>query len=312
MVGDVLRFNKEAESILASCDDRTTLGVLLETRGYSQPFIDLYIVPMGAAIWSTDPTRMLSFPAWTFVRFLVNHGLTSLVDRPTWRVVEGGSRQYVERLIDSFRERIHLECPVQRISRHERGVDVTVRGRPPELFDRVVIATHSDQALRMLGDPSDAEREILGAIRYQSNEAALHTDDSLLPRSRRAWASWNYRVPAGNHDRVAVTYDMNELQGIEDAPVRFCVSLNASDRVDPTKVLYRRTYHHPLFTAESVAAQRRLDEISGQRHTYYCGAYWRYGFHEDGVVSALAVARKLGITWAGSPQTSLNRASEAA
>jgi predicted NAD/FAD-binding protein len=250
---------------------------------------------MGAAIWSTDPERMLCFPAQTFVRFLMNHGLTSLNDRPEWRVVQGGSREYVKKLTRSYSDRIRVGSPVERIARNEQGVEVTVCDRPPEQFDRVVIAAHSDQALGMLADASDAEQEILGAMRYQVNDAVLHTDVSLLPRRRRAWASWNYQVPTQHQGRVIVTYDMNALQGFADAPETFCLSLNAGDRIHPSKVLYRTSYQHPLYTRESVAAQRRIDEISGPRHTFYCGAYWRYGFHEDGVVSALDVARKFGI-----------------
>ncbi len=312
MVRDVLRFNREAERIADRADERVTLGEMLRIHGYSESFIELYIVPMGAAIWSTDPTRMLSFPASTFARFLVNHGLTSLVDRPTWRVVEGGSKTYVERMTASFADRIRLDSPVEQIRRTKWGVEVDARGQPPALFDRVVIASHSDQALRMLADPSEAEREILGAIRYQPNRAVLHTDTSLLPRSPRAWAAWNYRVPATPRERVSVTYDMNALQGIREAPVRFCVSLNAEDRIDPAKVLYETTYSHPLYTPEAVAAQRRADEINGVRNTFYCGAYWRYGFHEDGVVSALAVAAKLGLTLDASRQVVTRSSEEAA
>jgi predicted NAD/FAD-binding protein len=296
MVRDILRLNREAPQLLADSDLSTTLGDLLRDRGYSQAFVELYIVPMGAAIWSTDPRQMLSFPVQTFVRFLMNHGLTSLVDRPTWRIVQGGAREYVKKLTRSYADRIRLESPVEWIARNEQGVAVTVRGRKAEQFDRVVIAAHSDQALGMLADPSDAEREVLGAIRYQANDAVLHTDVSLLPHRRRAWASWNYHVPTQPKDRVVVTYDMNSLQGFGDAPATFCLSLNAGDRINPSKVLYRTSYQHPLYTPDSVAAQRRIDEISGPRHTFYCGAYWRYGFHEDGVVSALAVARKLGIS----------------
>jgi predicted NAD/FAD-binding protein len=225
----------------------------------------------------------------------MNHGLTSLVDRPEWRVVQGGAHEYAKKLTRSYSDRIRVGSPVERIARNERGVEIGVRGYAPEQFDRVVIAAHSDQALKMLADPSDAEREVLGAMHYQTNDAVLHTDVSLLPRRRRAWASWNYQVPSQPEDRVIVTYDMNALQGFDDAPETFCVSLNAGDRIHPSKVLYRTSYQHPLNTPESVAAQRRIDEISGPRHTFYCGAYWRYGFHEDGVVSALAVARKFGI-----------------
>lgn len=295
MVRDILRFNREAAQILARVDDTVTLGTLLQERRYSRSFIELYVLPMGASIWSTDPERMLDFPAKMFVQFLMNHGLTSLVDRPTWRIVRGGSREYVKRLTRPYADRIRLCSPVERIRRHERGVEVSSPDRDWEHFDRVVIATHSDQALRMLADPSDAEREILSAIRYQRNEAVLHTDTSLLPSRRRAWASWNYQIPTERDQRIAVTYDMNALQHFDDAPVNLCVSLNAGERVDSSKVLYRTAYHHPLYTTEAVEAQRRLDEISGPRHTFYCGAYWRYGFHEDGVVSALAVANKLGV-----------------
>lgn len=295
MVHDILRFNREAASVLVGPGANDTLGAMLDARGYSRAFIDLYIIPMGAAIWSTDPSRMLSFPARSFVRFLMNHGLTSLTDRPTWRVVEGGSREYVRKLIEPFARRIRLNSPVRRISRELEGVTITAGGEAPERFDRVVIAAHSDQALAMLADPSFEERAILGAIEYQPNETVLHTDISLLPKRRRAWASWNYLVPRDPRNRVIMTYDMNALQGIDTAPVTFCVSLNADERIDPSKVLYRTTYHHPLFTPESVAAQARIDEISGVRNTYYCGAYWRYGFHEDGVVSAIAVAEKFGL-----------------
>jgi predicted NAD/FAD-binding protein len=296
MTRDILRFNRDARRLLDAGDQSTSLGALLEAHGYSSAFIELYIVPMGASIWSTDPKRMLGFPAHTFIRFLLNHGLTSLVDRPSWFVVGGGSRDYVERMTAPFKERIRQSSPVERVVRDPQGVGVTVRGGRPERFDAVVIAAHSDQALRMLADPSDAEREVLGAMHYQSNEAVLHTDTSLLPRTRRARASWNYLIPSSPEDKVIVTYDMNALQRIEGAPETFCVSLNAGDRIDPARVLYRTTYAHPLYTAQSVAAQARIDEVSGPRNTFYCGAYWRYGFHEDGVVSALAVAEKLGVT----------------
>lgn len=298
MVGDILRFNRDAEGILKNPEDAVSLDELLAKRRYSKAFVELYIVPMGAAIWSTEPAKMLSFPAHTFVRFLINHGLTRLVDRPQWRVVEGGSREYVRKLTAPFAERIQVDSPVERITRSASQVELRVRGRAPEAFDRVVIATHSDQALRMLGDPSQTEREVLGAIHYQENDTVLHTDRSLMPKERRAWASWNYEIPVDAADRVIVTYDMTALQGqrLICAPERFFVSLNAANRVDPSTVLYRTTYHHPVYTAATAAAQRRIDEISGVRNTYYCGAYWRYGFHEDGVLSALAIARKFGLS----------------
>ncbi|MEM7137258.1 MAG: FAD-dependent oxidoreductase [Myxococcota bacterium] len=296
MVRDILRFNREAEAIADTQDERTTLGDLLADGRYSEAFTDLYIVPMGAAIWSTEARDMLSFPAYTFVRFLINHGLTSLTNRPKWRVVEGGSREYVRRLTAAFADRIRLETPVSNITRSAHGATVCPLDGPPEAYDRVIIATHSDQALTMLADASEAEREILGAIRYQENRAVLHTDTTLLPRERRAWASWNYEIPRQRSDRVVVTYDMNNLQRIEDTKTNFCVSLNATNRIDPAKVLYETTYHHPLYDPAALAAQKRIQEISGKRNTHYCGAYWGHGFHEDGVVSALAVAHQFGIS----------------
>lgn len=308
MTGDILRFNRDAERLVATGDQTTTLGALLESRGYSRAFIELYIIPMGAAIWSTDPRRMMHFPAHTFVRFLINHGLTSLLDRPQWFVIEGGSREYVTRIVEPFADRICLSSPVDRVARDEHGAVVAVRGRQPERFDRVVIAAHGDQALRMLADPSDAEREVLGAMRYQDNDVVLHTDASLLPRARRAWASWNYLIPRDAQDRVIVTYDMNALQGLEGTSSTFCVSLNAGDRIDPAKILYRTTYAHPLYTTDSVRAQGRIDELNGHRNTYYCGAYWRYGFHEDGAVSALEVAKKLGVTLRSAADDSVSEA----
>jgi predicted NAD/FAD-binding protein len=246
---------------------------------------------MGAAIWSTDPERMFDFPARFFVRFLHNHGMLSVNDRPVWRVIRGSSARYVERLVAPFRSRIRLSSPVESIRRGLDGVTVHARGCPPERYDHVFLACHSDQALRLLADPSREEREILGALPYQHNEALLHTDTALLPRRRRAWAAWNYHRLENRRAGVALTYDMNALQGLSSRHT-FCVTLNASAHVDPQRVLRRMEYSHPLFTLAGVAAQRRHHEISGVRRTHYCGAYWRYGFHEDGVVSALqALAR---------------------
>lgn len=294
MIRDVLRFNREAPALLERADEHLRLGDYLAAGGYSRRFIDHYIVPMGAAIWSAAPDRMLDFPALTFVRFFHNHGMLSIDDRPAWRVVRGGSARYIDRLAQPFRHAIRTSAPVTRVERLERGVALTVGDGEPEIYDAAVLAVHSDQALAMLADPSAVETDILGALPYQLNEAVLHTDERLLPRSRRARAAWNYVVPRDAQDTVSVTYDMNVLQGL-DAPVTFCVTLNPSQDIDPDKVLERLTYHHPVFTAEGIAAQGRRDEIDGQRNTHYCGAYWSNGFHEDGVVSALHVARRFGI-----------------
>jgi predicted NAD/FAD-binding protein len=229
-------------------------------------------------------------PAAFFVRFFHNHGLLSVNDRPAWRVIKGGSRRYVEKLVAGHRDRIRLNTPVHWIRRHPEYIEVRARGAEPVRYDRVFMACHSDQALRLLTDPTPQERDVLGAIEYQVNEAVLHTDASLMPRRRRAWAAWNVHVPAAGWqgpDKVALTYNMNILQGL-DAPVEFCVTLNDSAAVDPAKIIQSTEYAHPIFTERAVVAQRRQREINGARRTYFCGAYWRNGFHEDGVVSALA------------------------
>jgi predicted NAD/FAD-binding protein len=284
MIAEILRFNREAPRVLPE-PSSFTLGDYLRENRYSSGFIEHYLIPMGAAIWSTDPARMLGFPARFFVRFFHNHGMLSVNDRPQWRVVPGGSREYVRRLTAPFADRIRVRTPVRGVRRLPGAVELQLdQGRAR--YDALFLACHSDQALALLRDPSPAERETLGAITYQENEAVLHTDTRLLPRSRRAWAAWNYHVPALPRRRVAVTYNMNILQGL-DAPETLCVTLNHGDAIDPAKVLKRLVYHHPLYTPAAVAAQARQAELNSGRRTYYCGAYWRFGFHEDGVVSAL-------------------------
>ena len=287
MLRDILRFNREARSLLAPDAPDLTLGQYLDRQAYSQQFRDNYILPMGGAIWSSVPEQMNQMPAKFFVQFFDNHGLLSVKDRPTWRVIRNGSRSYVDKLIAGHRERIHLNAEVEKISRRATHVEIKVRDAEPQRFDQVFIAAHSDQALNMLADPSAAERGVLGAITYQDNEAVLHTDTSLMPRRRQAWAAWNYHIPGHETDRVAVSYNMNILQGIE-APVQFCVTLNNTQAIDPYRIIKTFDYSHPVFTPEAVAAQQRHDEIDGLQRTYFCGAYWRYGFHEDGVVSALS------------------------
>lgn len=292
MIRDILRFNREAPGFLETGDDHTRLGDYLTANRYRQEFREHYIIPMGAAIWSAAPGDMLDFPARYFIRFFHNHGMLSVDDRPQWRVIRGGSRSYVEPLTAPFRERIHLNTPVMRIVRDEQGATVQTATGSEARFDAVVLACHSDQALAMLDKPTQVEREILGAIPYQENETILHTDASVLPRARRAWAAWNYHIPREACDRVAVTYDMNILQGLE-APETFCVSLNYRDRIDPDRILKRLTYHHPAYTPAGIAAQARHAEISGVNRTYYAGAYWGFGFHEDGVKSGLRVVEQI-------------------
>jgi uncharacterized protein len=286
MIRDILRFNREAPLTLERGEGEISLGDFLRRGRYSQMFIDHYIIPMGAAIWSTDPEQMQEFPARFFIRFFHHHGLLSITDRPRWFVIQGGSREYVKPLISSFKDRIRLSSPIESIRRFPTHVEIKPRNRAVEKFDQVFIAAHSDQALSMLDDATKTEREVLGAIRFQENEAVLHTDQNVLPRRKLAWAAWNYHVLAEPQERVAVTYNMNILQGLE-APVQFCVTLNNSKAVHKRTVIDRVVYDHPVYTPDSVAAQQRQQEINGVNRTYYCGAYWRNGFHEDGVVSAL-------------------------
>ena len=294
MLRDILRFNKEARRDLAEqrIAADTTLDDYLQAGGYGERFILHYIVPMGAAIWSMPMAEMLNFPLQFFVRFFENHGLLSISNRPQWQVIKGGSSAYITPLTESFKERIRLNCPVGRIDRDAHGV-VIHSPAGIERFDKVVLACHSDQALRLLGNPDSKEREILGALPYADNEVVLHTDTRLLPTRKRAWASWNYRLGGAGHTQAAVTYDMNILQGIQ-SDTTFCVSLNQSAGISPSKVLARFTYAHPQFSLAAVAAQQRWAEIDGEQHTHYCGAYWANGFHEDGVVSALRVAASFG------------------
>jgi len=292
MLRDILRFRRESTELLDR-DDEITLGEYLDERGYSREFVEHFIVPMGAAIWSAEPVGFRMFPARLFVRFFTNHGFLKVRGQPQWLVVKGGSRQYVERMTAGFGDRIRLSCPVRSIRRSAECVEVDAGEGLSGVYDHVIVATHSDQALPLLTDPTPAEREILGAIDYQENLTELHTDTSLLPRRRKVWAGWNYHIPADPQSRVALTYDMNILQSLS-APVEFCVTLNRPEDIDPEQKIRSMAYAHPIYTPSAVGAQQRHAEISGVNRTHYCGAYWGYGFHEDGVNSALAVCRFFG------------------
>jgi len=287
MVTDIMRFNRRAPALLRDSDDSLSLGEYLRREAYSRFFLDHYIVPMGAAIWSSRPADMLRFPARFFVEFFSNHGFLSVNDRPTWRVICGGSREYIKKLTAPYAARIRLGTPVASIQRQRQHVVLRLKGGDLEHFDQVFIACHSDEALSLLSDPSPEERGILGAIKYQANDAVLHTDARLMPKRTLAWAAWNYHLPAQPSERVTVTYNMNILQTIA-APAQFLLTLNRAGDIDERKILGRYVYHHPVYTSAAVAAQKRRHEINGARGTYYCGAYWSYGFHEDGVKSALA------------------------
>lgn len=287
MLADIARFNRQAPRAARQAAGEEPLGALLERGRYSRAFREWYIQPMASAIWSVPLARVLEMPAAFFVRFFENHGLLTVGDRPRWRVVRGGSARYVEALIAPFRDRIRVGRRVRRVARFADRVEVD--GEP---FDRVVLTCHSDQALALLADPTLAEREVLGALPYQVNDAVVHTDVSMLPRSRTAWAAWNYRLGGDPEGPATLTYDMNILQSLW-APETFCVTLNGGDAIDPARVLGRARYHHPVYTVAGEAARRRRGAISGPNRTHYCGAYWGNGFHEDGVVSAEAAVREI-------------------
>jgi uncharacterized protein len=296
MLADVARFNRLSHALLAETGGpggSGSLADLLAEHRWSRGFLDWYLIPLGSAIWSADPETFTQIPARAFVEFFSRHGLLGPGDQPAWRTVTGGSTRYVEAILEplSRRGRLHLSTAVTKVRRHEGGVELlTAAG--PVAFDHVVVATHSDQALALLGDPTDRERRVLGALRYQPNRATLHTDTALLPTNRRAWASWNYVRPAGPTDRATLTYYLNRLQGFEaERPV--LVTLNRDEAIDPSQVVARFDYAHPVIDLAAEAAQASQRALSAGAVSY-CGAYWGYGFHEDGVRSALAVCERFG------------------
>ena len=291
MLLDLRRFFREARELIGTNGSGPSLREFCEERGYSEYFVERLIVPQVSAVWSADPDQLWGFPASFIAEFFANHGSLQLLGRPRWHTVTGGSRRYVDALTAPFASRIRTSTPVGSVTRDADGVEVAWEGGG-ERFDRVVFACHSDQALLMLADPSEAEAEVLGSIAYQENETVLHTDRRLLPRRRAAWASWNYHLADQSAGRTTVTYHMNRLQSL-DADREFLVTLNRSADIDPARVLRRFTYSHPVYTREAVAAQGRWDEVSRGR-THYCGAYWRWGFHEDGVWSALRACGAMG------------------
>lgn len=289
MIADVLRFNRQARRLVADADEGLTVGEFLARHRYSDAFAEQYLLPMGASIWSCPTGTFAEFPIRFIVDFYYNHGLLNILHRPTWRVVQGGSRTYVGALSQSFRHRVQLQTPIVRVTRSADAVEVCTRSGKSESFDHVIFACHSDQALQILGgDSTPVENELLSAFPYGRNVAVLHTDDSLLPRNRRAWASWNYRLSEDRQAPPSVTYNMNLLQGFE-APQTFCLTLNDVSRIAPEKILRRFEYQHPVFTTRRAAAQARRGELVNANRTSFCGAYWKNGFHEDGVTSALAV-----------------------
>lgn len=295
MVRDLSRFYREAPALLLQRENMTSLGDYLQQHGYGAAFRDEHLIPMASALWSSPPTQILQFPVRYLVQFMANHQMLQVSDRPQWRVVRDGSSTYVAALRARWKVRERLNCPVRSIVRHEAGVVVeSVAG--VEAFDQVVLACHSDQALRLLGDANEREASILGAMSYQANDTVLHTDATVLPRQRKAWAAWNVWLPRDPDAACTVSYCMNLLQGLK-SPDPFVVTLNRSESIDPDKVLARMRYHHPVYTRASVQAQTRKAEIQGWRRTWFAGAYWGWGFHEDGMRSAVDIAAALGVHW---------------
>ena len=295
MLRNMARFNRESRKDLTLLDPNLTLGQYLELNNYSNTFIQNFIIPIGAAVWSTNPLSMMDMPAVFFIRFFENHGMLQIIDRPKWWVIKGGSKSYVKKIIENFKDKILLSTPVNSVERINNKIIIKygLKDNKEETFDSVIFATHSNQSLKMLSDPSKLEKEILQAIPYQKNDAILHYDESILPVRRNAWSSWNYLLDQDASKPISLTYNMNILQDLKSSRV-FCVSLNSETLIDPNKILKKLNYEHPLFTLDGLEAQKRKHEISGVKNTFYCGAYWRNGFHEDGVVSALDVCKSFG------------------
>lgn len=295
MLSNMLRFNTESRKDFNTMESTLTLGEYLNKNRYSKSFIKNFIIPIGAAIWSTIPENMMKMPAIFFIRFFENHGMLQIIDRPRWWVIKNGSKSYIEKIIYNFRDKIRLSTPVKNVKRLNGRIIISsgeVKNIVEE-FDAVVFATHSNQSLRILDQPTPLEEEILSSIPYQKNTALLHYDESILPVRKNAWSSWNYMLDRDVSRPVSLTYNMNILQSLNSNRT-FCVSLNSSDLIDKSKVIKSLEYEHPLFTLEGVKAQKRKHQISGINNTYFCGAYWRNGFHEDGVVSALDVCESFG------------------
>jgi len=297
LLGDILRFNREAPALLLAGDGGAmTLGDFLDHGRFSDEFIHRYLLPMASAIWSASLGAIRAFPALTLVRFFDNHGLLGLRSQPTWKVVAGGSDAYIPPLTATLGDRITTGVSIDSVSRGAEGVTLAFADRPAQTFDHVVFGCHGDQVLPLLADPADTERDVFGAFATTTNAVWLHTDATVLPRRETARASWNYLIAGDPSAPPTVTYDLNRLQGLQ-AQERYCVTLNPQVAIAPERVLRRLTYRHPLYTRAAIQAQSRWRDVSGVARTHYCGAYWGYGFHEDGLNSALRVAASLGVTW---------------
>jgi uncharacterized protein len=297
LLAEIVRFNREAKALASAPDASTlTLGQMLDRGRFSETFRERYLYPMASAVWSMSFAEIAEFPAATLVRFFDNHGMLGINTHPQWRVIKGGSNRYIAPLLAPLEDRITTGVEISRVKRTGSAVEITFADRPSRTFDEVVFACHGDQVLPLLDAPTDEEIEVFSALRTSRNDTVLHTDSSLLPRRKAARASWNYDIHEGARKRVSVTYHMNRLQSLATS-TDYCVSLNASDIIAPDKIVRKLVYDHPLYDHAAIAAQARWAEVSGRNRSHYCGAYWLNGFHEDGLNSAIRVARSLGVDW---------------
>lgn len=295
LISSIIRFNKLCKKHFQSKQiAEISLGEFLKQNNFSDYFAEHYILPMGAAIWSSSIEQMEEFPLPFFIQFFFNHGLLNIADRPQWYVIPGGSRSYIAPLTKGIEQQIFLNTNIDKIQRHANGVTLFFDDNTQQEFDELILACHSDQALKLLDDASLLEKSILSDISYTANDVVLHTDTQMLPKAKKAWASWNYQLDNNRTRPASVTYNMNILMGLKE-PETFCVTLNQSSNIDPKQILASFVYHHPVFNQTSFAAQQRRQQICGHQHTHFAGAYWYNGFHEDGVRSAVDVAKRLGV-----------------
>lgn len=297
LLAEIVRFNREAKTLASSpLASRLTLGEMLDRGRFGAAFRERYLYPMASAVWSMSFAEIAQFPAAALVKFFDHHGMLGIDTHPEWRVIRGGSHSYLAPITEPYRDRIVKGAKIARVSRDGDGVEIHFDDRAPQRFDEVVFACHGDQVLPLLERPTDAERALFAKFRTSSNETVLHTDSRLLPRRPDARASWNYGIDSRAQRQVSVTYSMNRLQSLRTKD-DYCVTLNGTDRIDPSKIVKSMVYHHPSYDLGALEAQSRWGEVSGALHTHYCGAYWYYGFHEDGMKSAIRVAGALGAEW---------------
>lgn len=299
MLADLVRFYRTARHRVADSSPDQSLGDFIAREGYGKPFLDQHLLPMAAAIWSCPVETMLAFPARSFIAFLENHRLMNFIDRPQWRTVSGGSRQYVSRIAETLQDRVHLNTTITAITRKAGGVVLSIKGEGDVWFDKVILAGHADQMLPLISDAADDERNILGAFDFQPNRVLLHSDPVLMPQRRRAWASWSYLTRERIEDGLCVTYWMNRLQNLR-CSTPLLVTLNPFIEPDPALVHGEYQYSHPVFDGKAIRAQEALPSLQGRDGLYFAGAWTKYGFHEDGIASAVAAVKSLGVTipWA--------------